>query len=592
MNRIEKLLYIFKNICQMRINTILVYILSIAVMGLAPVVQLKVLEKIIEVVDKLIQVGLEASYVKEGIFLIIVEGIIFIAINMIDNISELINNALVLNIQHNTKTVIAKKMKSIELEFFDDPALLDLYETCVTQVDSSITEMVNLLTAAATTVIGFGGYFGLIFGVNKLAIVIIIVATLPMMILKIHLKRRYYSFIIENTKSNRKKDYYFDVLTKKEYFNEQKLHDVTNFFLDKREAEFKQYFNKNIKLNLRGCIEAFFANLIGRSGAIACIIWIFYDCILGKFHIAKFTSVFYAIISIQDSFEAVFNILSTSYESFLYFDLFFEFIQYNSDKSVGTKEFIQDNAIQIEFSHVSFKYYGAEHYVLRDISFKISGNGLFVVVGENGSGKSTIMKLLLRLYKPEEGKILINNIDIQEYNQSEIKKMFSPMFQDYNKYAMSLKDNIMVSDLEKKQYFEEIIEEKEFSDINRISKSLPKKYETELTKFFDKEGVELSTGQWQRVAIARSMFKDANVLIWDEPLASIDALSKNEMMTMIDEKRKNKTVIVISHNFDITENADKIFVFGDGKLLAVGTHEELMISCINYSSMYIKQLDN
>lgn len=588
MNRKEKVIFIFNNICKIRLSTVCVYILSIAIMGLAPVMQLKVLEKIIEVLSKSIQGGLSESYIREGILLIIIEGILFIAISMIDNISELVNNSLILNIQYNTKTVIAKKMKLIELDFFDNPDLLDLYENCVTQVDSSITEMVNLITATATTVVGLGGYLSLIFGINKFAIIVILITTLPMMILKIRFKKRYYSFIIANTKSNRKKNYYFDVLTKKEYFKEQKLHNTTNFFLNKREVEYKQYYNKNLKINLRGCIESFIANLIGRSGAIVCIIWMFYNCIFGKLHIAKFTSVFYAIMSIQDSFEAVFNILSTSYESFLYFDLFFEFIEYDCINRYGEKELAQNENIQIEFLNVSFKYFGTEHYVLKDVNFKINGTGVFVVIGENGSGKSTIMKLLLRLYKPVNGKILINKIDLQEYKQSEIQRMFSPMFQDYNKYAMSLKENIVMSNLEKETLFYETMAEKKFSDINSISKSLPESFDTELTKLFDKKGVELSIGQWQRVAIARSIFKDGKVLVWDEPMASVDALSEKQMMDMIDVKRSSKTFIVISHNFDIAKIADNIIVLGAGKVIAEGTHEELMSNCVNYSSMYTK----
>lgn len=588
MNRKEKVIFIFNNICKIRLSTVCVYILSIAIMGLAPVMQLKVLEKIIEVLSKSIQGGLSESYIREGILLIIIEGILFIAISMIDNISELVNNSLILNIQYNTKTVIAKKMKLIELDFFDNPDLLDLYENCVTQVDSSITEMVNLITATATTVVGLGGYLSLIFGINKFAIIVILITTLPMMILKIRFKKRYYSFIIANTKSNRKKNYYFDVLTKKEYFKEQKLHNTTNFFLNKREVEYKQYYNKNLKINLRGCIESFIANLIGRSGAIVCIIWMFYNCIFGKLHIAKFTSVFYAIMSIQDSFEAVFNILSTSYESFLYFDLFFEFIEYDCINRYGEKELAQNENIQIEFLNVSFKYFGTEHYVLKDVNFKINGTGVFVVIGENGSGKSTIIKLLLRLYKPVNGKILINKIDLQEYKQSEIQRMFSPMFQDYNKYAMSLKENIVMSNLEKETLFYETMAEKKFSDINSISKSLPESFDTELTKLFDKKGVELSIGQWQRVAIARSIFKDGKVLVWDEPMASVDALSEKQMMDMIDVKRSSKTFIVISHNFDIAKIADNIIVLGAGKVIAEGTHEELMSNCVNYSSMYTK----
>ena len=242
MGRKDKIKFILKNICNIKIHVVLSYILCIIIMGLAPVMQLKVLEKIISVLSGTIENGISEQMIQEGILLIILEGVLFISISMMDNISELINSMMVLNIQHNTKTVIAKKMKSIELEFFDDPDLLDLYQNSLTQVDSAITEMVNLITIMSTLIVSFGGYLSLIFGINKFAIFIILITTLPMIILKIRFKKIYYSFIIENTKSNRKKDYYFDVLTKHEYFKEQKSYNTVDYFLRKREVEYKEYY--------------------------------------------------------------------------------------------------------------------------------------------------------------------------------------------------------------------------------------------------------------------------------------------------------------------------------------------------------------
>ena len=325
--------------------------------------------------------------------------------------------------------------------------------------------------------------------------------------------------------------------------------------------------------------------MIGRSGAIACLIWIFYDTVHGIIPISKFTSFFYAIISIQDSFESVFNILSSSYESFLYFDLFFEFINYNNRNEYGKKRFVENENVKIEFLNVSFKYFGSDNYVLKDINFKIEGNGLFMIVGENGSGKSTIIKLLLRLYVPSSGSIFINDIDIREYEQSEIQKIFSPMFQDYNKYALTLKENIIISNLKKTEQFNDIIIEKRFDDINKIADKLPEKYNTEMTKLFDKKGVDLSIGQWQRVAIARSGYMNGKIQVWDEPMASVDAFAEKEILTLMKKSRVDKTIIVISHDFNMVEMANKIIVIDSGKILAEGTHEDLINNCINYGSI-------
>lgn len=587
----EKVKFILTHICKLKISMIIIYAVCILVMGLAPVMQLKILESIIDVIVETVNTGVTNDLIKMGIFYIILEGVIFVFISMLDNVSMFINNMVILKIQYNTKTIIANKMKTLDLYFFDDPHLLDLYQNAISNVDISITEMTNFVTFLGTLLVSFGGYVTLIWGFKKMVIVVIIITMIPMIVLNLCFKKRYYKFVIKQTLSGRKRNYYFDILTKNEYFKEQKVYDTYDYFLDKRDTEFNQYYKENLKLHTRACIEAFLSNLIGRSGAIICMIWLMFSTINGKTNIAKFTSIFYAIISLQDSFESFFNIISSSYECFLYFNLFFEFYNYESRIKSGERKIEIKNDNIIEFRNVSFKYMGSEKYTLNNVSFKIKGNGLFMIVGENGSGKSTIIKLLLRLYCPESGEIYINGYNIEEYDMNELRKYFSIMFQDYNKYALSLKDNITIGDYNKESEFDNLIKEEKYSDLNQIAINLPSKFSTQMTKMFDTNGKELSIGQWQRIAIARSNYSDGMVWTLDEPTASVDSISEKEIFDTLNTQKDEKTIVLITHKLYTVKWAKDIIFLEEGRVTAQGTHDELMKKCEKYSKLYIQQLD-
>lgn len=240
----------------------------------------------------------------------------------------------------------------------------------------------------------------------------------------------------------------------------------------------------------------------------------------------------------------------------------------------------------IEFKNVSFKYPGTENYALKNISIQIMSNQKLCIVGDNGAGKSTFIKLLTRLYEPTEGQILLNGINICEYDYDEYLSLFSPVFQDFVKYYMSFGENIALSKNINYDKLDKVIQS---CGLDNLVDKLPRKYDTSIDKWIDPEGVELSGGEKQRIAIARALYRDCNIYILDEPTASLDPDAEYEIYNQFNNMVNKKTAIFITHRLSAVQLADVVVVFDKGNIIEYGTHDELIAINGKYYSMYEKQ---
>ena len=239
------------------------------------------------------------------------------------------------------------------------------------------------------------------------------------------------------------------------------------------------------------------------------------------------------------------------------------------------KPFLSENKSRMEivFDHVSFRYPGKEQYILQDFSLKIHAGEKIAIVGLNGSGKTTLVKLLCRFYIPDEGLILLYGRNIYEYNEEEYNSFISAVFQDYKLFSFSLKDNILLGKTENPEDINISLKKSGFSQ--RL-KNLDNGLDTLYSKEFDKNGVELSGGESQKLAIARACYKDAPIIILDEPTASLDAVAEYEIYAGFEKLVENKTAIIISHRLSSTHFCDRIIVINNGTVFEDGTHQSLM----------------
>lgn len=262
---------------------------------------------------------------------------------------------------------------------------------------------------------------------------------------------------------------------------------------------------------------------------------------------------------------------------------------YKTDESINlepTEEDVEFNSL--EFKHVSFKYPSSDRYVLKNVSFKIEKDKSYAFVGHNGSGKTTIIKLITKLYTNYDGEIFINDVNIKDISSDKIKKIFGSIFQDFSKYNLTLKENIIIGDIKNILNKKLDLNNYKFLEIDKIIKKLPKGENTNLGKI-EVDGQDLSGGEWQKLAIARMLNGNHNVYILDEPTASLDPIVESEIYTMFSHILKEKTVILISHRLGSVKSSDVIFVLADGQIIESGTHNELLHKKGTYYKMFESQ---
>jgi len=252
----------------------------------------------------------------------------------------------------------------------------------------------------------------------------------------------------------------------------------------------------------------------------------------------------------------------------------------------GDKTPVFDKNSVIEFKNVSFRYPGSENYALKDMSLKINGSEKLCIVGANGSGKTTFIKLLTRLYMPAEGEILLNGLNINEYDYIKYQRLFAPVFQDFTRFVLSLGENIVLTSEYDRERLEEVGAQ---SGLSPLIGKLPKGYATQVTKQIDDEGFEPSGGEGQRIAIARAVYHGAPIYLLDEPTAALDPLAEHEIYTQFSKMIADKAAVLITHRLSAVKLSDKVAVFEKGRLTEYGTHRQLYDNGGIYTEMYKKQ---
>ena len=308
--------------------------------------------------------------------------------------------------------------------------------------------------------------------------------------------------------------------------------------------------------------------------------------VIGDMNLADFSTYALAVRTFSSSMNQMFQSCGEIEKNAMHLKDYFDFLEIESNFVNSGKEVDGKGGYEIRFENVSFKYPDMEEYALRNVNLSIRNGEKLSIVGENGSGKTTFVKLLTRLYDPTEGNIYLNGINIKEIAYDEYLNIFSTVFQDFKIYAFTINENITMFEESKTQKPENILDQLGLLEKIRSQK---KGLDTYIYRIYDEDGIELSGGQNQKLAIARAIYKDAPIVIMDEPTAALDPRAESEIFADFNQMVEGKTAIYISHRLSSCLLSDHIAVFDKGQLVEYGRHKELMDSQGQYYDLFSLQ---
>lgn len=486
---------------------------------------------------------------------------------------------------------IMEKAREVDIASFDRPEFYEKLENASREASNRPITILSSVFSVVSSFITAISFFTVLTSFNGYIALVVIALALPSAFVNYHYRKKNFLYMRHRSKERRQMSYYLQTMINKDMVKEIRLFGLSQTFINRYKATFKRYFKGIKSLIVRENFWHLFFALASQCANLVFLGIIAYKSFKGEILIGDYTYYTAALSSVTTSVSSIVSTTSLIYEGTLFIDNIISFLA----EKAGIKSVSEEPAKitrgnhTIELINVSFKYPDSDVYVLKNVSFKIDSGESVVLVGLNGAGKTTLIKLITRLYDVSEGQILLDGVDIKEYEPSELYKLYGIIFQDFGKYAETVSDNIAFGNIDSEKDIEKIRAAAEKSGASDYIQRLEKGYETPLMRIFEENGTELSIGQWQKLAVARAFYSDYDILILDEPTASLDAIAEQELYMQFDALRKGKITLFVSHRLSSATMSDKIIVLEDGTVCEMGSHKELMRSKGVYYNMFTTQ---
>jgi len=493
---------------------------------------------------------------------------------------------------HHASLRVMEHASRLDLTSYEDAAFYDKMERARVQSTDRIG-MIQETGRLVQQIIGTFTFGAVIFAYSKSLLLALFVCVIPAFLGETHFAFLSYWLSFRQTPKKRELDYLRVLGGSKESAKEQKLFGLGPFLVTQYKKVSDALHAETVGLARRKLWVGANLTLLGTIGYYGSYAFVIYKTVTGTFTLGDLTALTGAIAGASTNIQAVFSSFSSIANQALFLTDLLDFF------AMKPKVFSKANALPaprpiksgFEFRNVSFAYPGTSRMILNNISFRLEPSSRIALVGENGQGKTTIVKLLTRLYDPTQGQILLDGVDLREYDLESLWQEIGVIFQDFTRYEMTASNNIAVGLIEEKDNPFRIRSAANKSLAEKFIRRLPKGYEQALGCRFE-GAVDLSGGEWQRLALARAYLRDAQVLILDEPTAALDARSEHEVFERFAELTKGKMALLISHRFSTVRMADRILVLENGKIAEQGHHDQLVACSGRYAEMFELQAAN
>jgi ATP-binding cassette subfamily B protein len=475
---------------------------------------------------------------------------------------------------------------TLDLEDFEDSELQDRLDRARRQA-SGRTMLLAQLSGQAQDVVTIASFAVGLAIFSPWLIVLLIVALVPAFVGEAHFNAQSYALSYARTPERREIDYVRQTGASVETAKEVKIFGLNGFLIERYRKLAGDFYDANRKLAVRRAVWGSALSSIGTCGYYLAYAFIAWQTLRGQLTIGDLTFLAASFRRLRNLLENLLIGFSQVAGQALYLDDLFSFFSIEAEIVSPANPLPVPVPLRegFTFEDVGFRYPGSERWAVRHLSFKMRAGEVLALVGENGAGKTTLVKLLARLYEPDEGRILLDGQDLRAYDLRALRANIGVIFQDFVRYHLTAADNIAVGRIEARADRPRIVAAAESSLADEVIRKLPEGYDQILGKRFS-TGVELSGGEWQKVAIARAYMRDAQLLILDEPTASLDARAEVQVFERFKELSAGKTAVLISHRFSSVRMADRILVLADGQVEAMGTHDELLAAGGRYAELF------
>ena len=560
--------------------------------ALLPASQAWVGKLIVDGVVASIRGGQNDEQVREVFYYLILELMLFLLSTALNHSRRLIQQLIQLQLANRIRTDIIRKALTMDLASFEQPDFYDRLQNARREGGYKPVELINDSFLIVQNLITLMSFAALMLRFSPWLVLILLGTSIPSFIAETRFSEQGFRLLTRRAPETRQINYLSRLLTEDTAAKEIKLFNLGETLLRRYITLFDKFFREDRSLALRRAVAGFSLGLIATMGFYGSYAWIVWRTVQGSISLGDMTLYLSIFRQGQSTFQSILAAVGNIYENNLFMANYFEFLDVKPQMTLTGADKKPPAVFRqgIEFRGVGFRYPDSDEWVLREVDLSIKPGEKIALVGHNGAGKTTLIKLLSRLYDPTEGAILFDGVDIRELDPAGLRQKIGVIFQDFVRYHLPARENIGFGQIEAAECMDRIVESARKSGADSIIEDLPEGYETMLGRWFH-GGHELSLGQWQRIALARAFMRDAEVLVLDEPTASLDAQTEYEIFQHFKQLTEGKMAILISHRFSTVRMADRIVVIQHGRIAEMGSHEELLSREGIYAELFSMQAE-
>lgn len=562
------------------VGMLLVNILS----GVLTSLNMIIWKNIIDAVQKAINSGVYDVV----LYWLLAFGLLEWFLNVLSEVGQYFKNILASSANKYITQKVLDKTRKIGIVNYSDASIHDKIKKVN---EESTMRVMNLLYSTESLIKAISVFVStviILIKFNPPIMIITLITSVPMLVISMKVAAKQFEIYNKRFESMRFIDYIKSMLTKHENIKEIKIYGVTDYFISFIDKLYEKYIIEDKKNRKRFSINIIKGKSIESIVIYTIKVIVCLKIIALNLTVGDFTLYINSIDNFKGAISNILSVITSIFENGLYVNNFLELINMEEDVDQSKDKIFDGNFQKIILQDVWFKYPGSDNYILKGINMEIECGKTYALVGLNGSGKTTILKLLLRLYKPDKGEIYIDDYNLSDIDTTSYYKYIAAVFQDFIKYPLTFRQNIGLGDSERMDIDVEIIEAANKSGIYTYIKTLPDNIDTKL-KMDWSNATELSLGQWQKLAISRAFFKKSQIIVLDEPTASLDPVAELDISSKIKELTEGKTCVLIAHRFSTVKMVDRIYVLKGGKIEEYGSHSELLAKEGEYARLYNMQ---